>query len=241
MRLGNRKSKTTRGDSVLDGLYHEYALFGKTNRQAAGHFAANQQAKAPIITAYIALAIAKVKDCQENVSFVELFCADAYYAMAASRLGATTVAGIDSNKDGYADADKVMEIARELDVANLTYINSEISEVGREVTYDIVANVGGLYHVNNPEEILEQSYAMAKRFLIVQSVVSLATDDEYYFEAPAPGWDWGCRYSRASFDRMIESKDYKILERHFNILQGNERPEDRGSAYYLIEKQIDQP
>ena len=36
---------------------------------------------------------------------------------------------------------------------------------------DIVANVGWLYHVRSPEEILRKSYAMARRFLIVQTVI----------------------------------------------------------------------
>jgi len=38
---------------------------------------------------------------------------------------------------------------------------------------DIVANAGGLYHVPSPEEILRKSYAMARRFLIVQTVIGL--------------------------------------------------------------------
>ena len=37
---------------------------------------------------------------------------------------------------------------------------------------------------------------------------------------------------------MIVSKGWKILDYHFNELEGNERPEDRGSVYYLIEKKI---
>jgi hypothetical protein len=67
-------------------------------------------------------------------------------------------------------------------------------------------------------------------------VVSLATDDADYFESPAPGWTWGNRFSRKSFDRMIRSLGYTIVDSHFNELEGNSRPEDRGSVYYLIQK-----
>jgi hypothetical protein len=103
---------------------------------------------------------------------------------------------------------------------------------------DVVANIGGLYHVSDPEDILSMSYLMAKRYLIVQSVVSLATNDENYFSAPAPapGWTWGNRFSRESFDKMIQSKRFKVIDKHFNKLEGNDRLEDKGSVYYLIEK-----
>lgn len=222
--------------SVLDGLYHEYSFFGINNKQAEGNFVLNQKAKSPTITAYIALAIAKAKELKDDISFVELFCADAYYAMVASRLGVSTVAGIDNNRDGYADADKAYAIARELNVTNFTFVDVDVNKIDTKEKYDIVANIGGLYHVSNPEEVLEKSYAIARHFLIVQTVVSLANKKKDYFESPAPGWHWGCRYNPESFDRMIKSKNYKIIENHFNTLEGNERLEDRGSVYYLIEK-----
>lgn len=37
---------------------------------------------------------------------------------------------------------------------------------------DVVANVGGLYHVDDPEAVLDRSYRMANHYLIVQTVVS---------------------------------------------------------------------
>ena len=101
---------------------------------------------------------------------------------------------------------------------------------------DIVANVGGLYHIDNPVQILELSYRMANKYVIVQSVVSLAPDDEDYYESPAPGWTWGNRFSRESFDKMIKKQRYQIVDQHFNELEGNDRQEDRGSVYYLIKK-----
>jgi SAM-dependent methyltransferase len=222
---------------VLDGLYHEYSFFGFENKQANDMFVWNQKAKAPIITAYTALAIAKASEIKESVSFVELFCADAYYFMVASRLGADEVYGVDNNKDEYADANKLKAIAKKLSVNNFSFVGADINKLSTERKYDIVANVGGLYHVTEPEKILEKSYELAKQYLIVQSVVSLANEDPDYFETPAPGWDWGCRYNLKSFDKMIRSKSYKIIDYHFNELEGNPRLEDRGSVYYLIEKE----
>ena len=64
----------------------------------------------------------------------------------------------------------------------------------------------------------------------------MSNSDENYFETPAPVWTWGCRYNKYSFDNMILSFDWKILDSYFNELEGNGRLDDRGSVYYLIEK-----
>jgi hypothetical protein len=226
--------------SVLSGLgpqYHDFSFFGVSNEQLPGIFAPNQRAKAPILTAYIAYAIAKSRQRGDDpVSFAELFCADGYYAMVAARLGCTESLGIDNDRDNYLPNGR--RIADLLGLSGVSFLQQDITPDSSFAPVDIVANVGGLYHVEDPEGVLRMSHRMARRFLIVQNVVSLATDDEHYFETPAPGWTWGNRCSRRSFDRMVRAvcADSDIVDTHFNELEGNDRPEDRGSVYYLIRK-----
>lgn len=218
----------------LPPLYHEYSFFGVSNKQCAGIYALNQKSKSPIITAYIALAIAKSRvHAEDDVSFVELFCADGYYAMVAARLGCTMSYGVDSNRDGHLTyAPKIAEL---LGIKSMGFAEHVLT---RDSIYeaDIVANIGGLYHVEDPEGVLVNSYNNARKFLIIQNVVSLAEQDEDYYESPAPGWTWGNRYSRKSFDKLVRRCCPKVVDCHFNELEGNSRMEDRGSAYYLIEK-----
>lgn len=218
----------------LGPLYHSFSFFGVDNEQLPGMFAANQRAKAPIIIAYVALALAKARIEGRPLTFTELFCADAYYAMVASRLGADWCVGVDNDRDGFFPT--ATRIAERLGITNLSLQNVEIQSDSQYEQVDVVANVGGLYHVDDPEGILALSYGMARRYLIVQTVVSVATDDPDYFERPAPGWTWGNRYSRASFDRMLRRLCPRVIDSHFNVLEGNDRAEDRGSVYYLIEK-----
>jgi hypothetical protein len=116
------------------------------------------------------------------------------------------------------------------------FVNMDVNAIDTRAPVDIVANVGGLYHVDNPLEILRKSYAMAAKYLVVQNVVSLASTSETHFESPAPGWTWGNRFSMQSFDAAIHATGWDVVDRHFNELEGNERPEDRGSVYYLIRK-----
>jgi hypothetical protein len=216
-------------------LYHDYRLFGFQNHVLPGNFALNQKSKEPIINAYIQYAIAKSRQSiKDSVTFAELFAADCYYAMLACLYGATHSIGIDNNRDGYSD--HALEIAEALGLSGFEFRLQDVNQIDESEQVDIVACLGGLYHVSNPREIIEKSYAMAKKYLILQSVVSIENDDEDYFEAPAPGWTWGCRLNRFSFEKLIRDLGYDVIDQHFNELEGNERLEDRGSVYYLIRK-----
>lgn len=218
----------------LGPLYHSYRFFGVDNPQIV-NFAVNQRCKEAIILSHILNGIAKSREnANSSVSFAELFCADGYFTMLASRLGAATAVGIDSNRDGHTALAPV--IASRLGFGNARFEIRDVNDISQAGAYDVVANIGGLYHVSNPIEILNKSYDLARRYLVVQSVVSLANDREEYFEAPAPGWQHGSRFSRQSFDKMIREQGYHIIDGFFNVLEGNARPEDRGSVYYLIEK-----
>ncbi len=219
----------------LGPLYHSYRLLGATNEQLPGIYPPNQACKEPILLAYIQFAIAKCRTTIATpVSFAELFCADGYYAMMARRLGATASMGIDNDRDGHLGT--ASKVAAALGLADVRFHHLDVNAIDTLPPVDIVANLGGLYHVPNPLEILAKSYAMARRWLVVQNVVSLANDDPLHFSSPAPGWSWGNRFSRASFDRAMRETGWDIVDRHFNELEGNDRPEDRGSAYYLVRK-----
>lgn len=219
----------------LGPQFHDFSFFGVQNDQIPDNLFANQKCKFPILLSYISQAIAKSKrHCDDPVSFTELFCADGFYTMIAAKLGCSKSIGIDSNKDNFLTNSE--EIARRLKLPNVTFLQEEISPDSHFTQTDIVANIGGLYHVDKPKEVLEMSYTMANKFLIVQNVVSLAQTDENYFESPAPGWNWGNRFSRESFDKMIRGLGYDIIDHFFNELEGNDRPEDMGSVYYLIRK-----
>ncbi len=216
------------------GFYHDFSLLGFASPQLPGIFGPNQRVKAPVIQAYILMALAKLACERKPATFVELFCADGYYAMFARRFGAVRATGVDSDRDGYLASAAVARARLGLDGVDFRRMEVELMDPAERFT--IVANVGGLYHVADPATVLDQSYTMCERFLIVQTVVSLATDADDYFAAPAPGLPWGSRHSRRSFDRMLRSRGWRILDSAFAVLEANQRPEDRGSLFYLIEK-----
>jgi len=209
-------------------------MFGISNQQIE-NFRVNQLCKEPILLGYISLAIGKSrKNYSDTPSFAELFCADGYYTMLANFLGASPAVGIDNNRDGWSDG--MLEVARRLGLDGVRFEHRDVADVCEVNAYDIVANIGGLYHVTNPVDILRRSYALARRYLIVQTVVSMQNNDGDYFVTPAPGWQHGSRFSPQSFANMVQSQGYRVLDVQFNQLEGNARIEDRGSVYMLIEK-----
>jgi len=237
LNLGAQDSNPKHLNNVLEDLgplFHSFELFGVSNQQLPA-FVTNQKAKEPIIRAYIQYAIAKSRtSIADPVTFTELFCADGYYAMVARLLGASQSCGIDNGKDGLFEP--APRIPSRLGLDQVDFLRMEANDIDHLPPVDIVANLGGLYHVSNPREILEKSYRMARRYLIIQSVVSMVNDDDDYFEEPAPGWTWGCRFSRSSFLKMIGELKYDVVDTHFNELEGNDRAEDRGSVYLLVRK-----
>jgi predicted RNA methylase len=215
--------------------YHDFSWIGLKTGHQSEKFAANQDAKARVICAYLLLAMAKCRDTGDSeVSVAELFCADGFYAMFARRFGADRVVGYDNDRDGYLANAMALRDAMAMD--RVEFVRTDVESISDEERFSIVANVGGIYHTSEPRAVIEKSYAMARRFLILQNVVSMATSADDYLARPAPGWTWGNRFSRQSFDRLIRDLGYKVIDQSFNELTGNARPEDRGSVYYLIEK-----
>ena len=207
---------------MIGSQYHSYRIFGQDNVQKE-KFRLNQLCKEKIILSYIMYAIAKCK----APSFVELFCADGYYALAAKKFGAESSTGIDNGHKGYFKNAK--NISRSLN-ADVNFVNMDVQDINTIPGFDIVANVGGLYHTRNPAEILRKSYKLARKYLIVQAVVSMNAND-YYEEAPKDRTH-GSRFNKQYMDELMSP--YSIIDSHYNELLGNKEAKNRGSVYYLI-------
>lgn len=214
--------------------YHDFSLLGLDSSNATGSHRKNQIAKAPVILGYLLFAIGKSKQRKSGpIHVAELFCADAYYSFVASRFGADRCDAFDNNKDGHIE--EAYSAKQQLADGKVHIHLKDIFQIESNFRADIVMNTGGLYHVTDPLRALERSYSMASRYLIVQTVTSLVSENVSYFETPAPGWKHGCRFSHAWIQNQIASRGYFVVDSERNILEGNGRLEDRGSSYFLID------
>lgn len=195
----------------------------------------NQASKENYIQAHILLAFAGLHERGiMNPSVLELFCADGYFGLFAKRFGADVVRGIDNDKDGHLHL--AHHFVKALGYSGVDFFKQDVAGLDDAWSADLVINAGGLYHVDNPEEVLHQSYSLANHYLVIQTVVTTAVESDSYFQAPAPGWTWGNRYSEGSFKKLLFGTGWKVEDYRYSNLLGNIRLEDRGSVFALVSK-----
>lgn len=146
-------------------------------------------------------------------------------------MGVDRYDAFDSDRDGHLrEARHVMTLLGETAV---TLHQQSVFEIDPGYR----ATIGGLYRYRSDFR-LQISAKMAERFLIVQTVVSLANEDKNYFEKPCPAWTGGSRFSHAWVEEKVAKLGFKLAASERNILEGNDRPEDRGSSYFLLERAV---
>jgi hypothetical protein len=209
--------------------YHDFAVLGFPTRQRGRHFPPNQAAKQGPLFALIRRAVESARREFGSARGVELFAADGFYANFAVQAGADQVLGIDLDEEEIAKARLITRLLGNAGKATFA-VEDAFALSG---THDFCICAGGLYHLADPERLLRGLREKMRGPLVIQTVTSLARTDPGYFEAPAPGWTWGCRFSHSRLLAMVEAAGWSVVESLTNELTGNTRPEDRGSAYLL--------
>ena len=220
-------------------FYHSFWTFGLSNRQKSGVYPVNQRCKEQYVLGYLLVALARARGRTVNYqpSVLELFCADAYYGFFAKRFGAGRVVAVDNDPDSLQEASIMRDVlGLEIDLRLQDVCDLEPTE-----NYDVVICTGGLYHLKDPAAFLRKIRKNVKRYLVVQSVVTLESEDPNYFVAPAPGWKHGCRFSAGYFVGLLRDAGFYILGYGFNHLEGNDQVYDRGSCYALCSVEPEPP
>jgi len=163
---------------------------------------------------------------------LDLFCADGYYSCHIARLQpGASITGVDLDANEIARA---RVISRVLAASDATFHVTDVWEfVSSACAYDLVVCTGGLYHLQEPRRFLEQLLPVVGGYLVVQSAITLETEDAGYFVSPAPGWRHGSRFTHAGLRGWLEALGLDIVNEARSELPGNARLCDRGSSYFL--------
>lgn len=216
---------------LADPWYHNFEVLGFNTPFKPNHwfYRQNQECKQGPLFDLINRAIQLCKIKGETTKGVELFCADGFYSNFALRCGAESIYGIDT--DGH-EIEKARLMARLL--GNSKKAKFEQGDVfGLSGNYDFGICAGGLYHLSDPAALLASLLGKIKVALVIQTVVSIANTSPDYFETPAPGWNWGCRFSYDYLLRIVREAGWIIQDEFRNEFTALDRPEDKGSAYLL--------
>jgi protein-L-isoaspartate O-methyltransferase len=164
---------------------------------------------------------------------LELFSADGYYSCRLKALApGARVTGVELDP---AHVRRAETIARRLGLAEVSFRREDVWTFLEQAGggYDLVLCAGGLYHVGDPARLLEAVRRVVRGYLVVQSVVTLETEDAGYLVRPAPGWQHGCRFTHAWLRTRLLALGWQVLEEARAELPGNRRPHDRGSSFFL--------
>ena len=215
-------------DLFVQLWYHDFRPLGLPTPQRWGMFPPNQAAKQEPLFRLIAEAIRLTRNRAGDPTVLELFCADGFYSIYAAQHGATSAHGIDTDP---VEIDKARLAAKLLGVANVSFAVGDVRTSDARAAIGICA--GGLYHLEDPAALLRRLHRQVDHALVVQTVFHIGRTEPGYFETPAPGLTWGSRFSYDHLLAMVESSGWRIQHAERNELTGNDRPEDRGSAYLL--------
>lgn len=230
IRLGSLRVVTSKElEDLTMPWYHDFSPLGFSTPQRGGIFGPNQSAKQRVIFGLIDQALGICEKTGAPKTVLELFCADGFYAVYAAQRGATAVAGIDLDEK---ELRKARLISKHLNVRRARFLREDVLTSRRTASVGIC--VGGLYHLTDPQVLLSRLRDLISTALVVQTVFHLGRRQEAaYFESPAPGWTWGCRFSVPMVQRMLQRAGWEVVSETTNELPGNDRPEDRGSYYAL--------
>lgn len=222
--------------------YHDFTILGLPTFQLQGDGAKEaQEDKQYIIFDYIKRAVEYIKQNfqeESQITGVELFCADGFYSNYSVQNGIDSMVGIDL-EDLSGEGGKRSSVLDQARLATKLLNNSEKVQFQKgdvfdlKDSYDICLCLGGLYHLEDPEKLISLLKNKIKKVLIIQTVVSIETEDENYFETPCPGWNWGCRFSHNYLKKMLDRNGWKIIKEDRNEITWNERLCDKGSSYIL--------
>jgi ABC-type polysaccharide/polyol phosphate transport system ATPase subunit len=192
----------------------------------------NQKFTEPIITSYLKKAFENIRN--ERPTLLDMFCIDGFFSIyAAKTFKCGRILAIDNDQNNVERA-KLMN--KKLNVDNVEIRLQDPHTLDEQESFDVVLNLYGLHMVSDPENVLKTTHKITKQFALIHSVVTLENVDPDYFETPAPGWTWGCRFTETKISKWIESLDWDIIAHDRNVLEENAALHDRGSVYFLCKK-----
>ncbi len=172
-------------------------------------------------------------DLNSHPSCLELFCADGYYSCRIkTHSPGASVTGLELDENHIRRAETM---SRRLGLEGISFRREDVRTFLDQSPepYDLVLCAGGLYHISDPVRLLQQLKNISRGYVVIQSVVTLKTEDPGYFTRPAPGWQHGCRFTHAWLRERLSEEGWKLLMESRTELPGNRRLRDRGSSFFL--------
>jgi 2-polyprenyl-3-methyl-5-hydroxy-6-metoxy-1,4-benzoquinol methylase len=100
-------------------------------------------------------------------SVLDLGCSAGFFSLYMATRGAAHVDGVDIRAASIARA---RFVAEHYGVENVTFQLSDVDEFVTDRTWDVVLNLGLLYHVVDPLRLLRQTYELCRKFAVIDTI-----------------------------------------------------------------------
>lgn len=103
-----------------------------------------------------------------NSTFIDFACNHGYFSLEMAYSGAKHCLGVDLRAENIAKATFLKE---HFQIANATFLQQDIYDLDVSEQFDVVFNLGVLYHITDPYKLMQLSYSLCKRFAVVDSIM----------------------------------------------------------------------
>jgi tRNA (mo5U34)-methyltransferase len=101
-----------------------------------------------------------------NMTVLDIGCNCGFFSLDIATRGAKHVYGIDLRPENIAQA---KFLADYYGIGNVTFAVSDADDLQLDQQWDIVLNLGVLYHVTNPLQFIRQTYDLCRRFAVIDT------------------------------------------------------------------------
>ena len=112
-----------------------------------------------------------------QTTVLDIGCQSGFFSMDLAERGVGHVKGIDLRPNNIAQA---QFLAEHFGVDNVDFAVCDIDTLGSAEQWDVVLNLGVLYHVVNPLQFIRQTYELCRRFAIIDTVTHREPISAYF-------------------------------------------------------------
>jgi SAM-dependent methyltransferase len=103
-----------------------------------------------------------------NSTVVDFACNHGYFSLEMAYLGAKQAVGVDMRPENIAKANFLKGY---FGIENAVFLQQDIYALDPNAAYDVVFNLGVLYHITDPYRLMRLTYDLCRRFAVIDSVM----------------------------------------------------------------------
>jgi 2-polyprenyl-3-methyl-5-hydroxy-6-metoxy-1,4-benzoquinol methylase len=162
-----------------------------------------------------------------NTSVLDIGCNLGFFSLDLADRGVGHVQGIDLRPPNVARA---QFLAEHFGVDNVEFAVRDVDTLGSAEQWDVVLNLGVLYHVVNPLQFIRQTYELCRRFAIIDTVVHREPVAAYFLvgdrDVRRPGEGRESYELRPTYRAAIETIRYAGFREVVEIVGDAEPPHE---------------